>query len=87
MANITLTDLEKIVLHDITTDCFYEDGIDSAIWADCFMDTVTIDAKQARGVLSSLVQKNVIYPIAKGRNGFIAFTKLGKEVMKELGYK
>lgn len=81
-----LTELEKTVLHDITTDCFYEDGLDSMIWADCFMDTVSISPKEARGVLSSLVQKNIIYSIEKGRYGIIRFTENGKSVMRELGY-
>lgn len=81
-----LTELEKIVLHDITTDDFYDNGLDSAIWADCFMDTVTISPKEARGVLSSLVQKHIIYPILKGRDGIISFTENGKEIMRELGY-
>ena len=82
----SLTEMEKQILVDITKDCFYDNGVDSEIWADCFLDTTKISAKQARGVLSSLVQKGIIYPIEKGRNGTIAFTNCGKEVMKKLGY-
>lgn len=59
---IYLTDYEKQILQDITKDDFYEDGLDSGIWADVFLDTTKIPAKQARGVLSSLVQKKHIKP-------------------------
>ena len=82
-----LTTLEKTVLHDITTDDFYEDGLDSAIWADGFMDTVSISSKEARGVLASLIKKGIIKPIAKSRDAVIMFTEYGKSVMRELGYK
>lgn len=81
-----LTEMERTILDDITHDNFYEDELDSVIWADCFLDTTSIPAKQARGVLSSLVQKGIIKPIIKGRNGSIAFTEYGKEVMEDLGY-
>ena len=82
-----LTELEKTVLHDITTDDFYEYGLDSLIWADSFMyNTVSISSKEARGVLASLIKKNIIRPIAKGRDGVIGFTDYGKSVMRELGY-
>ena len=84
---INLTTLEKTVLHDITTDDFYEEGLDSAIWADNFMDTVSISSKEARGVLASLIKKNIIKSIEKGRDGVIMFTEYGKSVMRELGYK
>lgn len=83
---IKLTKLERTVLDDITKDDFYENGLDSAIWADCFLDTTKIPAKEVRGVLSSLIKKNIIRPIMKGRDGIISFTAYGKEVMKELGY-
>ena len=86
MKTYELTEMERTILDDITRDCFYEDELDSVIWADCFLDTTKIPAKQARGVLSSLVQKGIIKPILKGRNGSIAFTEYGKEVMRELGY-
>lgn len=81
-----LTQMERTVLDDITHDCFYEDELDSVIWADCFLDTTKIPAKEVRGVLSSLIQKGIIFPIQKGRDGAIAFTEQGKELMRELGY-
>lgn len=83
-----LTVLERQTLEDITNDNFYEDGLNSIIWSDCFMqDGTTIGARKCRGVLSSLIQKGIINPIAKGRDGTISFTDAGKKLMVELGYE
>jgi hypothetical protein len=84
---IELTNLEKITLDDITKDCFYQFGLDSVIWADCFMDSSSLGGSVVRGVLSSLIKKNIIYPITKGRDGQIKFKEFGKQIMRELGYK
>lgn len=85
---INLTELEKIVLEDITRDDFYEEELDSVIWADVFVDmTCSLDPTIARGVLSSLVKKEIIHPIKKGRDGTISFTEFGKQIMEELGNK
>lgn len=82
--------MERQALDAITKDNFYEEGLNSCIWADVFLDTFKgyyrIDSTKARGVLSSLVKKNIINPILKGRDGTISFTNYGKEVMKKLGY-
>nr|DAJ37783.1 MAG TPA: hypothetical protein [Caudoviricetes sp.] len=44
-----LTELEKQTLEDITNDNFYEDGLDSILWSDCFMqDGTTIGARKCR---------------------------------------
>ncbi len=83
---ITLTEMERTTLDDITKDCFYEEGLDSVIWADCFLDDATYDPKEVRGVLSSLIKKDIINPIVKGRDGTISFTSFGKKLMAELGY-
>ncbi len=93
---VELTKMEKQALDAITKDDFYEDGLNSAIWADVYLDTVKgfygIDSKKARGVLGSLVKKGIINGIIDekdrfGRsNGAISFTAKGKEVMRELGY-
>ena len=85
---INLTDMEKTILKDITKDDFYTEVLDSGIWCDCFLDfTTKVPNKQARGVLSSLVKKNILKPILKGRDeNVISFTEYGKQVMKQLGY-
>lgn len=82
----TLTELEKIVLKEITEDDFYEDGLNSVIWADVFIDCCSIPSKESRGVLSSLIKKGIINPIMRGRDGVISFTNLGKQIMIELGF-
>ena len=82
-----LTTLEKTVLHEITLDDFYEEGLNSAIWADSFVAYGSIPSKEVRGVLSSLIKKNIIKPIAKGRDAVIMFTEHGKQIMRELGYE
>lgn len=84
---IELTEMELTTLNDITKDDFYEEGLDSVLWADVFIDyTSSIPNKQVRGVLSSLIKKGVINPIERGRDGVIEFTEKGKQLMKELGY-
>ena len=83
---ITLTELEKIVLKDITKDDFYENGLNSAIWADVFIDCCSIPSTELRGVLSSLIKKGIINPIMRGRDGVISFTNFGKQIMIELGF-
>lgn len=86
---IELTELEKITLDDMTQDSFWykQDGLDNVLWADCFMDTSSLGPKVVRGVLSSLIKKNIIFPIEKGRDGQISFKEYGKQIMRELGYK
>lgn len=84
---IELTELEKITIEDITKDCFYQFGLDSIIWADCFMDSSSLGGSVVRGVLASLIKKKIIYSISKGRDGQIRFTDFGKQIMRELGYK
>ena len=86
-----LTKLEKQALDAITKDDFYEEGLNSAIWADVFLDTFKgyykVDSRKARGVLSSLVKKKIISPIISGKDGVIVFTPYGKQVMIDLGYE
>ena len=87
---LQLTELERKVLHAITKDCFYENGLESVIWADVFLDTCMhygMESKVVRGTLSSLIKKEIIKPIMKGRDGTISFTEEGIELMKELGYE
>lgn len=86
---IKLTENEKLTLNEITKDNFYEQGLDSCVWSDCFIDdTSSLEGKIVRGVLSSLIKKDIIYPIGKNRDEqYIAFTEVGKTLMQELGYK
>lgn len=85
---IELTEMERTTLNDITKDDFYEEGLESILWADVFVDcTSSIPNNQVRGVLSSLIKKGIIYPIERGRDGAISFTETGKQLMRELGYE
>ena len=85
---VKLTEMELQTLEDITNDDFYEDGLNSIIWVDTFLEYGTsIEPKKVRGVLSSLIQKDIINGICSGRDATISFTDYGKEVMKELGYE
>ena len=65
MDNIKLTTMEARVMGCFLTDDYAEEGVDSIIWTDCFLDHVKfmteIDAKQTRGILSSLIQKDMIF--------------------------
>ena len=86
-----LTEMEKKVLDAITKDDFYENGLNSCLWTDVYLDTLKgyygIDAKTARGVLSSLVKKEIINPVVlRGRESTLSLTTYGKAVMREMGY-
>ena len=81
-----LTEMERNTLEDMTYDDFYENGVDSCLWADNFLDFSRYDSKITRGVLSSLIKKGIIRPIIRGRDGVICFTPYGKQVMTDLGF-
>jgi len=93
---ISLTEMERQVLGAFVKDDFCENGLDSSLWADVFLDTIRgycgIESKVARGVLSSLVKKGVIRGFNHiqdrfGRNDdAITLTESGKKLMRELGY-
>jgi len=77
--------MEQQIIEEVTKDDFFEQGVDSCVWTDVFLDdTCTIPAKQARGVLSSLVKKEYICPMGKGRDSYIEFTDRGKTYLKEI---
>lgn len=76
---IELTELESQLMLDIQKDNFYEEGVDSVIWTDVFLDeTSSIESKKARGVLSSLVKKGLI----EMGSETIAYSDLGIEQLQ-----
>lgn len=81
--NMNLTELEKILMSAIPKDQFYESGLDSIIWTDCFIDYCGVPSKQARGVLVSLDKKGLIY-VSGGKEGTINLTEKGKEYITNL---
>ena len=70
-----MTELERKMMNAIPEDDFFEDGLGSTLWTDCFIDCCGIDSKQARGVFSSLVQKGYILG---GKKNF-SLTEKGKD--------
>lgn len=66
-----LTELESQAMADIPKNDFYEDGLDSVLWTDIYLESSSIPSKQLRGVLSSLSQKGLLslYSTKKSSNG------------------
>ena len=65
---VTITKLEKQLLTDIATSDHSSDGYGFTMWVNCGYETMSMN--QARGVISSLLQKEVIwFTPADPRNG------------------
>lgn len=67
---------------------FFDDGLDSLVWCDCFLEfSCSLDSKVAIDVLSSLTKKGFIYPISKDSDkDYIKFTDKGRKYLtKEFG--
>jgi hypothetical protein len=86
----TLTELENQMMEAIPNDQFYENGVDSVLWVDCFIEYCGIPAKKARGVLSSLCKKGLIQvDLEKGdadhaNNNTLYLTTAGKTYITNL---
>ena len=76
----TLTELETKMLNLIPQDNFYDGDIVAEdlesllIWTDCFLEETWKNPNQGRGVLSSLVKKDMI-EISKGKDSTISLTE------------
>jgi len=59
-----LTAFEVSVMECIPKECFYENGFDSVLWMDCFLDTVLreakIENKKSRAVVVNLEKKGLL---------------------------
>lgn len=80
-----LTKLEQIAMSEIPVNEFYEDGLDSILWTDTYIDQSEIPAKKLRGVLSSLAQKGILIlystkekNLSGANESTLALTELGK---------
>jgi hypothetical protein len=73
-----LTKLEALTLSSIPENDFYEDGLDSILWTNCFVDCVGIDAKQVRALLVTLQSKGYI-TVTGGKDGTVALLDFGKQ--------
>lgn len=80
-----LTDMEKQVLTAFPEDTFYENGLESILWTDCFLDTVEeitgIDSRQSRGIISSLKQKGFMEIDGGHEDSTINLTEKGKQFL------
>lgn len=64
-----LTDLEKTLLKELEQDSMIEEC--GATWTDYFLEDCSVPNKKARGVLSSLCQKNIIKMYTQGNESVI----------------
>ena len=88
---LTLTAKQVAFIKAMPNDDFYEHGLDSALWVDCFCDTVAdiFNPMAVGAMVSTLREKGVIVVGQDKVNGkkckFMQFTEFGKEIAKELG--
>ena len=83
-----LTALEEKLMKEIPETGFYEDGLDSCLWTDVFLEESSIGTKSGRGVIASLSKKGYldVSDADAGREGnptSFMFTELGKSWMEE----
>lgn len=80
-----MTELEEKVMEAIALDPFFEDGEDSVLWLDCFLDTVEdnmgIEPKKTRALLVTLQEKGYL-DIEGGKDGYVALGEMGKAWLK-----
>ena len=88
-SSVELTELEQNMMKSIPADDFFEHGLDSVIWLDCFIDGLDMDSKIARGVLASLIKKGLIVVDIYKENGknqsTMALTDEGQDWLIEQG--
>lgn len=80
---INLTDMERAILVAARNSDF-GDAVLEAVWTDTTVEDSRLSEKQARGVLSSLIQKGLI-EVSGGKDSTIAITDLGFEVCQAQG--
>lgn len=87
----TLTAKQVNFIKMMPEDDFYEHGLDSTLWIDCFCDTVTgtFNPMAVGAMVSTLREKDIIYVDVQKMNGkkckYFGLTPLGKKIAKELG--
>lgn len=86
--DVELTKLEMKMLLTIPKSNFFNDNISEeglknlAIWTDCFLDEDWNDPKQGRGVLGSLVKKEMI-EVSSGEDSVITLNEEGIKFVLE----
>lgn len=61
----------------------YSDALESSTWSFTAIENSGIEAKKARGVISSLVKKGLIVATGSKEEEALSFTDLGKELFTE----
>jgi hypothetical protein len=90
---ITLTRKQVDFLYHISDTCYWEQGLDSAIWIDCLCDEIGGEfagkPMTVGAMVSTLCEKGVCERWKEKVNGkkctALALTELGKLVAKDLG--
>jgi hypothetical protein len=83
-----LTELETRLMLVIPKDDFYENGFDSWLWNDCFLDTLEryakIGSKQGRALLASLDKKGFL-SVDGGKDGSFRLLEPAKRFLLDRG--
>lgn len=91
----TLTEKQVDFIKHVPDTCFYENGLDSAIWIDVLADEIGgqfANKPMTVGAMVSTLREKGIISVGEDRvNGkrckFFEFTELGKVLVGELGLK
>lgn len=95
IGHVTLTAKQVQFLKLLPKTCFWENGLDSALWCDILADEIGgqfADKPMTVGaMISTLREKDLLIVVVQRVNGrkakFFELTDLGKEVAAELGLK
>lgn len=93
VGDVRLTPRQVVFLRTMPCDDFYENGVDSVLWVDVFLETLQAKADMgamvAGAMVSTLNEKNLISVGKERKEGktvaFFSLTDKGKEVMQGLG--
>lgn len=90
---VRLTAKQVDFIKHIPDTCFYEDGVDSAVWCDCLCDDIKGQFEKnpflVGAMISTLREKGLVTvsrdDSREGKPKAMAFTEVGKKIAKELG--
>lgn len=77
-----LTKMEKMVLNATRTNEYNDCYEESCTWAFTVVDNSGLDAKKARGVISSLIKKDLIWFQEDEEEDMIGLTEAGKKLFE-----
>jgi len=79
-----LTSKEAKMMNAITEDQFYENGTDSVLWLDNFIEYCGFEGKAAGGILTSLQEKGYIYIQLEDDGNLLGLTDKGADYLNSL---